>query len=375
MAHITDRWYKKDRTRTDRYGKGLRWQVEWTDGDGKKRKKSFELKDLAENYLIEIRHEMKRGIYRKPETNTTVESVFTQWIESNPNAPINTVKAKRSALRILVPSIGYRPVDGLTRKDIQNAINGLLLDYSPNTVYNAGGFLSSALKWAQIEGITSTNPYIGVRLPKVPKKNIVPLTIEQIHALSRAAPTPTIKAMVLFGATTGLRISEIRAVSWDRIRRGVLTVDRQLSYDSTSFETLKSDSSMRKIRLGEKTLAILTDLRDQIGEGNDRLVFHREPEPFTSNHVQYAWRVMRDKAAIQSSGWHDLRHFHASQLIHAGFSPVAVAHRLGHRDASTTLSTYAHLWPSDDGAMAQLSDQALALPSPSEREYLRAIPG
>jgi site-specific recombinase XerD len=39
------------------------------------------------------------------------------------------------------------------------------------------------------------------------------------------------------------------------------------------------------------------------------------------------------------------RHFYASGLIAAGCDVVTVQRSLGHAKATTTLSTYAHLWP------------------------------
>lgn len=42
---------------------------------------------------------------------------------------------------------------------------------------------------------------------------------------------------------------------------------------------------------------------------------------------------------------HDIRHSHASLLIELGFSPLAVADRLGHEKVETTLNTYSHLFP------------------------------
>ena len=57
--------------------------------------------------------------------------------------------------------------------------------------------------------------------------------------------------------------------------------------------------------------------------------------------------------ADQRSGWHDLRHFYASVLIRAGISVKEVSARLGHKDATTTLRTYAHLWPNDDDRTRQ----------------------
>lgn len=43
---------------------------------------------------------------------------------------------------------------------------------------------------------------------------------------------------------------------------------------------------------------------------------------------------------------HDPRHFYASGLIAAGCDVVTVQRALGHASATTTLGTYAHLWPS-----------------------------
>ena len=61
---------------------------------------------------------------------------------------------------------------------------------------------------------------------------------------------------------------------------------------------------------------------------------------------------------------HDLRHFYASGLIAAGCDVVTVQRALGHSTATTTLSTYAHLWPTAEdrtrSAASGLAAAALA---------------
>lgn len=44
---------------------------------------------------------------------------------------------------------------------------------------------------------------------------------------------------------------------------------------------------------------------------------------------------------------------------------MAVAHRLGHKDATETLKTYGHLWPDDDTRAATLTDGLVTLIAPS----------
>jgi integrase len=73
------------------------------------------------------------------------------------------------------------------------------------------------------------------------------------------------------------------------------------------------------------------------------------------------WRAAVDGMGLPDrSGWHDLRHFHASLLIADGRSVPAVAERLGHKDQAETLATYSHLWPADADRSAAAVDAALS---------------
>jgi integrase len=51
-------------------------------------------------------------------------------------------------------------------------------------------------------------------------------------------------------------------------------------------------------------------------------------------------------AGVSGVRLHDLRHFYASGLIASGCDVVTVRRALGHASATTTLTTYSHLWPS-----------------------------
>ena len=59
---------------------------------------------------------------------------------------------------------------------------------------------------------------------------------------------------------------------------------------------------------------------------------------------------------------HDLRHFAATQVLAAGLPVTTVAGRLGHTDATTTLSIYAHFVEASDREAAQTIAHVLAKP-------------
>lgn len=48
MSRVVDLWHRKDRTRTPRYGTGLRWRAVRTDGRGGEESRSFATKDAAQ---------------------------------------------------------------------------------------------------------------------------------------------------------------------------------------------------------------------------------------------------------------------------------------------------------------------------------------
>ena len=57
---------------------------------------------------------------------------------------------------------------------------------------------------------------------------------------------------------------------------------------------------------------------------------------------------------------HDLRHFYASGLIAQGCDVVTVQKALGHARATTTLNTYAHLWPTAEDRTRKAADSLMA---------------
>ena len=73
---------------------------------------------------------------------------------------------------------------------------------------------------------------------------------------------------------------------------------------------------------------------------------------FTKSYMEH--EIIR---GIKASGvkrirLHDIRHSHASLLVEMGFTPLAIAERLGHEKIEKTLNTYSHLYPNKQGELA-----------------------
>jgi len=66
------------------------------------------------------------------------------------------------------------------------------------------------------------------------------------------------------------------------------------------------------------------------------------------NHVTKMFGRARRAAGVGQFRLHDLRHFMATEMLHASIPIVVVSRRLDHRRVSTTLDRYAHAVPGFD---------------------------
>lgn len=376
MARVEDRWLKRDRkTRTAEYGKGMRWRVVWEEPGGQQRKKSFASKDAAEYFLTSVSSDLHTGEYHPLTSGVMTLGEWSHiWMKAQAHQRPQSMAMVETRTRInIISTLGETPLRDLTRTLIQDAVAVWGETLAPSTIKLTFTYLSGMLKLAVDEKQIKANPCLKVKLPPVERSAIMPLTVDQVERIYSAMVSPY-RLPVIVAAASGLRPSELFGLTWDRVDldRGVLTVDRQLTGRAASrpeWGPLKTKYSYRTVQVGAVTVE---HLRRQAVSGSEGLVFNDRGFSLTRTNRSDMWRSRREKLPWMGDGWHQLRHHHASLLIAAGMSPVAVAHRLGHKDATETLRTYAHLWPTDDARMAAATD---GLVGSLERGTPQELPG
>jgi integrase len=114
------------------------------------------------------------------------------------------------------------------------------------------------------------------------------------------------------------------------------------------------------VYLADDLVAMLSTLVGRRGVGGDPaawLFVGEGDNPPHQNTVGHRWRQTCKRAGVTGITLHGLRHFYASGLIAAGCDVVTVQRALGHAKATTTLNTYAHLWPTaEDRTRAAAAD-------------------
>jgi integrase len=208
------------------------------------------------------------------------------------------------------------------------------------------------LRAALADGVLTVNPTLGVRLPRPPASELVVPAPETVHALLHGAD-PSFRVAVVLGAFVGLRAGEAQGLlttDVDFLRRQV-NVRRQLVDKPPRLAEPKTHASTRAVPVPASVLDELAAHIERHGTGRDGVLLHQaDGEYLHANRFNYLWRITQRAAGLEvgSLRFHSLRHAFASALISAGASVKAVSVAMGHTNATTTLETYASLWPGDD---------------------------
>lgn len=174
------------------------------------------------------------------------------------------------------------------------------------------------------------------------------------------------QAFVALCAFAGLRLGEAAAVQLgdiDYLRKS-LAVARQVQRVSGGTIDVRAPKygSERVVYLADGLVDLIAQHVATFGtNGELQWLFAGDGEnPPHQNTVGYWWRKTLRDAGLSGIKLHDLRHFYASGLIAAGCDVVTVQRSLGHSKATTTLNTYAHLWPTAEHRTRRAAESIMA---------------
>lgn len=376
-----------------------------------------EQRKRAELAAAQLEIDVSKGI-AVPTNQLTVRNFADIWIDEHvrPNCTENTLKNYQFFLNSrILPALGDIKLQRLTPIMLTRFVNDLRKEHTRSTAIPAeerrrkadqlrpdkppkplsdrtvrhyydtiNYMLGKAVQWQYLQ----YNPMDKVERPKVRKSKVNFLDDDQATRLLRCLAyeeSLPFRCAVLLALLCGLRLGEVGAlclddVNWDDCS---INIERALKYtpeEGSFIGAPKTETSERAVDLPAGMMALLEETRRYHEEaeavlgdrwrGCGRIVSAWDGAPLHHDTPSKQFREFADRNGFEGVRFHDLRHTHATLLFANNIDAVAVASRLGHADASTTLRIYAHAIRRRDRESAQamqaLVERAFGLQQPEE---------
>lgn len=314
----------------------------------KRYSRTFDSEYEADIWLTAELAKIDSGEYLKP-TNKTFRTWAARWLKIyvEPSVRTNTVDNYHYLLDSYTGPIKNKLLSEILPVDIQEIYSNLSESgIAPSTLQRLHAVLRGLFKKAKGNELVRRNIMDDVSRPRAPLPEIKFLSPDEIQVFLEKSKGENIEIAVWIAAYTGMRLSEIRALSWDDVdlESGYISVRRSLyaTKDGWELNDPKTKSGVRTLPIPTPLLNKLTEYKTTWKENPWNLILigkHGRPIPTSS--ISLGMKRIREKTGYEIT-FHGLRHSLASMLVSANVGVTDVAAYLGHSDPTITLKRYSH---------------------------------
>lgn len=311
------------------------WRVlvyDYIDPNGKRRYKSFTAETKKEAEYLAAEYTLKKKNKNKPE-NMTVGEAIDKYIISKENilSPA-TIRSYKQIRRNALKSIINTKLTNLNQNIIQIAINQDAVHYSPKSIANIHGLLSSALNMFYPDfKLNTTLPQKIQPDINIPENETIKKIMEYVRSTDMEIP-------ILLAACGGLRRSEIAALTYDDFdfNKNTVTINKAVVQNDDGnwcLKNTKTTSSKRTVELPTEVIKKIADRKN-----NNQILI-----PIKPNVISSRFKKILHDLNIPHFRFHDLRHYNASVMLALGIPDKYAMARMGHSTPNMLKKVYQHL--------------------------------
>lgn len=330
-------------------------------------KSGFKKKGDAEDCYFQLRQEIleqKTGTNDQP-SNEPFCDLMDKWFHTIYKGEVAETTAQTRWYAIqkhIVPYFGTMPICEITTLMVDEFYHDKLDEgLAPKTVREFHNLLkkafAQAIKWSKLK----VNPVISATPPKACQLSEVnPWEEDQAKQFLKAVERAGDDTFYVVALFTGMRRGEILGLKWVDIdfKQGKIHVRRSLARvkgKGLILKEVKTKTSKRQISISPYVVEKLQQhrenqqalIQEMHGEFNEQgMVFcsstgnFKDPDNLLRKFARYIEQAKVPKCTI-----HDLRHYHATQLLKNGVHPKVVSERLGHSRIGIIMDLYSHSTP------------------------------
>lgn len=316
------------------------------------------------NWQGEKKQKLKRGFKLQREAKEWERSFLEQFAK-NPDITFatlynkyrnfkenrvrpSTLESQCSVIELhILPYFKNKVVSEITPADIVEWQNMLLeKGFSASHTRQINAYLKMVFKYA-VDYLELSQSPVKSQICKPEKGHIDFWTPEEYRTFSEHI-RDNIELYTAFEILfyTGMRKGELLALTLNDIdfTKQTISISKTLAYVNGVYI-----NQPPKTRKSNRVIDVPQFLLDEIKAYTAR-IYGLDPESRLFNRSRVwlgeAITYACDKIDVKPVRVHDLRHSHASMLIHLGANPLMIAERLGHEDVKVTMNTYSHLFQS-----------------------------
>jgi integrase len=298
-------------------------------------------------------------------SRVTMSEYLQRWLKDSVKGNVRpiTFESYERLVRVhMVPALGHVKLKALSPAHLQGFYRDRLdAGLSPCTVQRLHAVIHRALKQALRWGLVPRNVSEATDPPTAQRKEIRPLTPEQVRTLLKAAQGDRLEALYVLAITTGLRQGELFGLKWEDVdlAAGRLSVRRTLTTPKGGrrLGPPKRSKSRRSVKLTARAVEALRVHRERQLKEREKLAELWQDHAFIfatqvgtplnrHNYFRRCFKPMLQKAGLPHTvRFHDLRHTCATLLLSKNVNPKVVQELLGHANISQTMDTYSHVLP------------------------------
>lgn len=270
----------------------------------------------------------------------------------------STMARYRSLLSVhILPAFGDQRIDTITRQDVKAFARELSTHLADSSVRHIITLLGQLLREAIDDHLMYFDPTARLRIRRLPHETRPFATATQVQQIAARMPDTITHTLVITAAYTGMRISELTALTRDN-----------LHLTNATLHVCAATGALHEVDghllLGSpKTPAAVRDiaLPPFLVDGLERLLrAHPYDTVFCTPGGRWLWRTDYNNRHWRPAcdgdprrGWqpivprmhiHDLRHTHRTWMDEDNIPEAAQAHRLGHAVPGIR-GVYAHVTP------------------------------
>lgn len=250
----------------------------------------------------------------------------------------------------LVPRFGDMKVEDIQVAHIMDYQTILIAKYSANHVKKIHSTLSAIFNYGIKKGYLKENPARIAGISELETtQQINYWTLDEFKSFIAYVEDPFYKSLFMTLYYSGLRRGEILALTWADVdfNNSTITVNKSVLHKKVT--TPKTQSSIRKLMMPKHVMKLLEIVkRDAAPVKPLYVVFGEYYDSISNTTLARHYDKYVKLSGVKRIRIHDFRHSHASYLINKGYLISIVSRRLGHRNPSTTLDVYSHLYPSTE---------------------------